>query len=51
MYDCDKSAVAGVGSSEKSSLLCHVTSDATGKFTFPCLATGDYTLVRNNVLQ
>ncbi|XP_053372624.1 nodal modulator 2-like [Mercenaria mercenaria] len=45
VLDCDKSAVAGIGKTEKLDPLCHVKSDSTGKFTFPCLATGDYFLV------
>ncbi|XP_052805284.1 nodal modulator 1-like [Mya arenaria] len=43
VLECDKSAMSGMGKSDKP--LCHVTSDASGKFTFPCLVTGDYYLI------
>ena len=49
MYDCNKSPVSGVGRSEN--YLCHVISDVSGKFKFPCVATGEYSLVSMSKLQ
>lgn len=43
VLDCEKSTVSGMGKAENP--LCHVVSDTSGKFTFPCLVTGDYFLV------
>jgi len=45
VQDCDKSPIPGMGKKENYDPLCHVTSDVNGKFTFPCLVTGEYYLV------
>ena len=45
VLDCDKSVVSGMGKTENYDPLCHVISDTSGKFTFPCLVPGDYYLV------
>ncbi|XP_052252971.1 nodal modulator 3-like [Dreissena polymorpha] len=45
VLDCDKSTVSGQGKTENFDPLCHVTSDTSGKFVFPCLPTGDYYLI------
>ncbi|KAL3886602.1 hypothetical protein ACJMK2_026586 [Sinanodonta woodiana] len=44
VLDCSKGPISGY-KTDKEGLLCHETSKDDGGFLFPCLPTGDYSLV------